>query len=332
MKRKVIINSLIIFILVIGVAYAFLNTDLTMVNNVTLNSYTASAFGNYACIKADTLHTEECSRTSYGCYAAGYYSGGSKGTTTVIYGHTDSTKLTNGQLTNGQSGGYALDCDLNGNGEVDTDQNGNSTERFYYVSDLYTGTTNSVDQFDSEYAVLIYYKNYGSSSVMYYNENSAKENWHGPVTLVNWSGALPERTDWTNTKIGLKSTSRNIYTETGTNATSGGTIENPFNYTDKVARLLTTHEIDKALNSTSRTTTGYLDNAEYLMEDSAYTKTSGCSGGHCHYWLETPRASYSGSAWYVVGGNRREGNYGVNYTSIGSRPAVEILKSNISLE
>ena len=310
-------------------------TETEVTNTVTLSMNYIQRQGNVGnvvdhkiCIKADTLHTETCSRTSDGCYAVGYKTGGSKGTTTVTYGHTDSSKLTNEELTNGQSQGYALTCDVNGDNVYNE-----ATERFYYVSDLYTGTTNNVDQFNNNYAVLIYYKNYGSTGVSYYYENSANENWHGPVTLVNTTGALPERTDWTNTKIGLKSITRNIYTETGTTLITDGnhTIGNPFTYTNKVARLLTTHEIDKALNSTSRDTIGYLDNAEYLMEDTNYAKTSGCSGGNCVYWLEMPRASGSTHVWSVLGGTRRVYYYSASST-LASRLVIEILKSNISLE
>ena len=276
---------------------------------------TAAVRNKMACKKAETLHTETCSRTSAGCIANGYTNGA-----TITYGHTDSSKLTNGQLTNGQSGGYALDCDVSGNGDY---------ERFYYVSDLYTGTVNGTDQFDSDYAVLIYHKNIGTSGKAYYYENSAYENWHGPVTLLS---SLPTRSTWANENIGLKNTSRTIYTETGTTLIIDGShnIENPFVYTDRVGRLLTTHEIDKAVGSISRTT-GYLDNAEYLMEDTSYSKTSGWSGGVGHYWLETPLASYSRSAWYVFGDYRVVNYYGVDIT-YGVRPAVEILKSSISLE
>jgi len=317
-NKRIILYIICAIVLISGIGYAYLNQDLTMENNVKLNSYTKV---RPVCKKAETLNTETCNRTSMGCITKGYANGD-----TITYGHIDSSKLTNGQLTNGQSGGYALDCDLNGNGVVDTDSNGNSTERFYYVSDLYTGTENGVDQFDSDYAVLIYHKNIGTA-VAY---NSANENWHGPVTLLS---SLPTRSTWANENINLKSTSRTIYTQNGTTSTSGGTIENPFNYTDRVARLLTTQEIDKALGSTSRTTNGYLDNAEYLMEDSAYSKESGCSGGACYYWLETPYSSASTHAWYVHGRTRSLDVDSASYASgYGARPAVEIPKVNISLK
>ena len=132
----------------------------------------------------------------------------------------------------------------------------------------------------------------------------------------------------------LKNTSRTIYTETGTTLITDGShnIENPFVYTDRVGRLLTVQEINKSCNITvGSNTTGELDSCEYLMEDSAYSKTSGCSGGTPFYWLETPHASFSDVAW-IVNGNYRFVRYvSVNLTD-SVRPAVEILKSSISLE
>ena len=293
-----------------------LESDDTVLNLVLTATYSQSDGTEVAvnhpvtCRKATTLHTETCSRTdSYGCIAKGYANGD-----TITYGHTNGTSL-----VNGQSGGYALDCDVSGNGDY---------ERFYYVSDLYTGTENGVDQFDSDYAVLIYHKNIGTA-VAY---NSANENWHGPVTLLS---SLPTRSTWANENINLKSTSRTIVNEQGAQTTNNdsNTIENPFNYTDRVARILTTHEIDKALGSTSRITSGYLDNAEYLMEDSAYSKESGCSGGACYYWLETPHSSASAYAWSMRGHYRRL-SYGSASDAVycGARPAVEIPKVNISLK
>ena len=64
-----------------------------------------------------TLHTEPCtnsSDTSYYCRADGYAAND-----TITYGNTTTT---NGVLTVGD----AFDCDVNGNGEVDLDENGNS--------------------------------------------------------------------------------------------------------------------------------------------------------------------------------------------------------------
>ncbi|MBR4619057.1 MAG: hypothetical protein IKO49_07110 [Bacilli bacterium] len=296
-----------------------LNLNFT-INYVQADNNITEVAHNYpVCKKAETLNTETCnSNSGYGCRAKGYAQGA-----IITYGHTDSSKLTNGQLTNGQSGGYALDCDVSGNGDY---------ERFYYVSDLYTGTVDGTDQFDSNYAVLIYHKNIGTSGTAYYYENSAIENWHGPVTLLP---SLPTRSTWANENINLKSTSRTIVNEQGAATTDYGsnTIENPFNYTDRVARLLTVQEINKSCGGTVGSfTNGELDSCEYLMEDSAYSKTSGgCSGGACYYWLETSYVSNDFTVWEVYGDSRDLENYHVDFAN-GVRPVIEVLKTDISLE
>ena len=267
---------------------------------------------NYVCKKATTLHTEICNRDTDGCGITKDYTQGS----TITYGHTNGDTLTSG---------YALDCDVSGNGDY---------ERFYYVSDLYTGTTGGVDQFDSDYAVLIYHKNMEIAGapfgVKYYYENSARENWHGPVTLLS---KLPTRSTWTNEKIVLKSTSRTIVNEKGGNTTTSEikTIENPFNYTDRVARLLTAQEINKSCNITAVSyTIGELDNCEYLMEDTYYTKKKEWSGGVGYYWLETPDSSQSRYALFMGGVDRYVSAAYVDET-FGIRPVIEIPKTKISL-
>ena len=301
-----------------GLAAADVTKTMTFSMTYVQADNTAAVRNKMVCKAAETLHTETCnSQSGYGCLAKGYAQGA-----TITYGHTDSSKLTNGQLTNGQSGGYALDCDVSGNGDY---------ERFYYVSDLYTGTINGTDQFDSNYAVLIYHKNIGTSGARYYYENGAGENWHGPVTLLS---SLPTRSTWPNENIGLKNTSRTIVNEQGAATTNNGsnTIENPFNYTGAVGRLLTVQEINKSCNITVGSyTTGELDSCEYLMEDTFYSKTSGCSGGNCLYWLETPGASSSDFAWYVHGNSRNVIRCNA-YNPNGVRPAVEIKKADISLD
>ena len=273
------------------------------------------------CKPAETLHTETCSRTdSNGCIAKGYTNGA-----TITYGHTDSTKLVNGQLTNGVSQGYALDCDVNGNGVVDTDTNGNSTERFYYVSDFYD-TNLSTPAFNSDYATLIYYDNVGASA--YHGTSSSFNNYSGPSALLS---TLPSTSTWKN--VSLLNEQRQILNESGGKTSGNGSYTLPkFSYAGYAARLLTAQEVNSACNITVGSyTKGELDSCEFLMEDSAYSKTSGCSGGACFYWLETPRASISYGVWFVNGYGR-----GVDLAnacgSFGVRPAVDILKSNISLQ
>ena len=91
------------------------------------------------CQRATTLHTETCSQTSKYCADDGYASGD-----TITYGSLG----TSGTLASGD----AFDCDVNGDGNFDSE-----TERFYYVSDYYNTTTKA---FESDTAVLIYYNNF----------------------------------------------------------------------------------------------------------------------------------------------------------------------------
>lgn len=73
------------------------------------------------CKSATILHTEECTRTTGGCYQAGYREGSGNNTKTIVYGTIpDSDTLTPG---------YAYDCDVNGDKVYDS-----STERFYYLT------------------------------------------------------------------------------------------------------------------------------------------------------------------------------------------------------
>ena len=260
------------------------------------------------CKKATTLHTEICSLTSsqnYGCYAVGYRSGGAKGTTTITYGHTEGSTLTPG---------YALTCDVNGDGTYDE-----ATERFYYVSDFYDTNTKS---FNTDYATLIYYKSYGSSAVAY---NSSNYNYQGPTTLLS---SLPTTGTWKN--ISLVNEQRQILNQNGGNTTSGGTLPK-FSYAGYAARPLTSQEVNSACNITvGSNTTGELDSCEFLMEDTYYSKASGCSGGTCTYGLETPYASDSTSVWGVLGSYRRVSDV-IAASPKGSRPAIDVAKSDIRL-
>ena len=294
------------------------------VEYVQAEEETSEITKNYICKKATSLHSETCERTDEnGCRNNNVYDTGDE----IIYGHTDSTKLTNGNLTNGKSAGYALDCDLNGNGIVDLDANGQSTERFYYVSDLYTDTDGIIDHFNSDYAVLIYYKNVGNEALKYYN---GKENWHGPTMAFS---SLPDRNAWSNEKIKLKTNARTILNVEGTDTTENGNhaIENPFVYENKVARLLTTQEIVNGCNlSETLETKGLLNKCQFLMEDSLYAKESGWQGGSGTYWLETPARSARHTAYSVIGYYVNVDDYPVN-TLLAVRPAIEIKKEDISL-
>ena len=282
------------------------------------------------------LHTETCSQSSNYCYADGYYSGGSKNTTTITYG----------SIWDGSSAlkaGDAFDCDVNGNEVIDTDSNGNSTERFYYVSDRWNEGTN-INSFDSNTAVLIYYRNYVSGAASddggsYDSVNS--DNWHGPVTAVTH---LPKTTGTKAWRDDLLTTrSRTIYACDNENCsntpiltTSGGTITpNPFDYgSTTAARLLALPEVIKgckAINeNTSLSTTGSLSACNFLFERTRYANTDTTTYSTYGPWLETPYASTSSNVWNAYGTNRRVYYNGARYASRGVRPAIEVAKSELS--
>jgi len=268
----------------------------------------------YKCKRADvsTLHTEECTQTSFNCYAAGYTTG-NKGTT-ITYGNTE---VTQGTLTSGD----ALDCDVDGDGLY------TETERFYYVSDLYNTTTK---QFDSNYAVLIYYNNFfdrepnnTSSGLIKYHSGGI--NYEGPLKAKE---NLPLTSTWTN--ITLSNTTRAIINQNGGGTSNNGSNNLPtaFSYEGYAARLLTAQEINSACNITVGThTKGELDSCNYLMEN---TKYSNSSLGTYGYWIETPYAANSDNSWSVYSNLRSVfDNDASNSLSYGVRPAIEVPKSEI---
>ena len=264
------------------------------------------------CKRATTLHTETCSQTdsSNYCSGDGYTASGSMKTTTITYGNLG----TKGVLTSGD----AFDCDVNGDGVYDS-----ATERFYYVSDM----TNGVTQ-DSNTAVLIYYNNVSdgvaSNSTAYKYDSSYKNN-NGPVTAIK---QLPTTSQWKN--VSLTNTIRAITNESGGNTTSAGNLPTTFSYAGYAARLLTYQEVYNGCydGTTSITSTkGLSSKCQYLMENTKYSSSSLKTYG---VWLESPGASYSHPAWGVFANYRYVILNNVNYDFGGVRPAIEVLKSNIS--
>ena len=260
------------------------------------------------CKRATTLHTEECDGAT-ACDWDGYTANGSMKTTTITYGNLG----TKGTLTSGD----AFDCDVNGDGVYDS-----ATERFYYVSDMTNGVTA-----DSNTAVLVYYNNVSggvaSNSTAYAYDSSGNNN-NGPVTAIK---QLPTTSQWSN--VSLTNTTRAITNQSGGNTTDAGNLPTAFSYEGYAARVLTVQEVSAGCGFTvGNYTTGELSSkCKYLMENTKYSSNSLKYGE----WLESPSASYSNLAW-IVHANRRNvrtdnvvyaGNYGV-------RPAIEVLKSNIS--
>ena len=252
------------------------------------------------CKRATKLHTENCTQTD-GTY---YCSGAGLTGKTITYGSLG----TKGTLKSGD----AFDCDVNGDGTYDE-----NTERFYYVTDM-----------DDSTAVLVYYNNVSKgkpNNTKTFAYDASGENWHGPRTAIE---ELPSTSEWRN--VSLTSNVRSIVTENGTNKTTGGTLPDSFSYEGKAARLLTIQEVRKATGIDGIPTwkVGELDNFNYLLENTKYSNTSNAVWA---WWLENPLSGYSGYAWLVDGSTRR-----VNRSTVsdaggrGVRPAIEVLKSNIS--
>lgn len=258
---------------------------------ITEVSHTSPAI----CKKATELHTEECTRTSGGCFASGYSANGSKGTTTITYGTNEGSLAV----------GYALDCDVNLNGEYD--------ERFYYVGDKDGDSTNG-------YATLVYYKNVDVSE---YNSN---DNSFGPST--NLLSKLPAKTSWDNTKL-VTNMTRQLYNELGTTTTTGGNLPN-FNYLNKSGRLVTYNEIKTAIGGSDVTANNALSNYNFLLENTNYSKQA--CGNDCNYWTETPLSSNNTSAWVVDGTANNLITMTGDVNTVGVRPVIEVLKSNINIE
>ena len=261
------------------------------------------------CKRATTLHKEVCTNS----YSSGYC---------LADGYTLNSEIEYGSL--GTKGtlisGDAFDCDVNGDGEYDPE-----AERFYYVSNATNGITT-----DNDTAVLIYYSNVSagvpsnSKTDAYAYYGSAIENWHGPVTAIQ---QLPTTTQW---KTTLTNTKRQITTETGTTSTSGGTLPTAFSYEGYAARLLTAQEVNAGCGFTVGSfKTGELSTkCKYLMENTRYSNASNGSYGE---WLESPRAAYSDDVWGVYGGNSSVSySYASDSSYYGVRPAIEVLKSDIS--
>ena len=258
------------------------------------------------CKRATILHTEECTQTdaTYYCSGAGYTTTGTKGTTTITYGNLG----TSGTLITGD----AFDCDVNGDGTYDP-----KTERFYYVTDMNDTTV-----------VLIYYNDVSAgnpSNTKNYAYDSSGENWHGPRTAI---AQLPTTSQWTNVR--LTNDVRTITTNTGGNTTTGGTTPSNFSYSGYAARLLTIQEVRQGTGITSIPTwkVGELDNFTYLLENTKFASNSNSAWA---WWLENARSDNSANAWDVRGSHRFVyGNTVSNAGDYGVRPAIEVLKSDIS--
>ncbi|MBR2246724.1 MAG: hypothetical protein IKG58_02640 [Bacilli bacterium] len=249
------------------------------------------------CKRAKTLHTEICNQTdtSHAC--------SSKHTTgrTITYGNLG----TKGVFKTGD----AFDCDVNGDGNYDAE-----SERFYYIAGLNT---------DINYAVLVYYNNVSggtpsnNTSFAYSTDGWPKVT--GPVTAKL---QLPTTTQWKNTA--LSNVTRKIKNELGTELLD-------FSYDGSAARLLTYQEVS-ACGSGTAEMEGYLDNCQFLMENTKYSSEEQKYG----YWLENPSTSTGRTGVeeyaYTINGFVRSTNgiaKGTDIEDYGVRPVIEVNTNEI---
>ena len=122
---------------------------------------------------------------------------------------------------------------------------------------------------------------------------------------------------------------RQIYNELGTTTTAGGDLPN-FNYLNKSGRLITYNEIKTAIGGGNVTSANSLNNYDFLLEKTDYSKQS--CGSDCNYWTETPLSSNNSSAWVVDGTDNNLVTMTGDITTVGVRPVIEVLKTNINIE
>ena len=235
----------------------------------------------YICKRGKTLHIATCSAA--GCSE---------------YSNNNVISFGNINVKGNLASGDVFDCDVNGDGFYDENY-----ERFYYVSDLYDTATK---QFDSNYAVLLFYTNvdqgFPSNSFNTYSDFNAPSS-----EMLN---SLPNATSWPN--VSLSNSIRNIYDRSGNLLTSNFSYEGYGG-----SRLLTIQEVVKGCNLTTEGVYAELENCLYLFENTNFIGDVGNYG----YWLE-------------------DGNYNLDSLDLsiesraapesGVRPVIEVLKTDIS--
>lgn len=272
-KQKHYLSIIIILILCITIGYAYLSSTLNG-EITTVNIYPVTR----KCQRAKTLHSITCTSSSTEGYCKAR-----KRKDSITFGQIG----TSGKLASGD----AFDCDVNGDGVYDS-----VTERFYYVSDLNSGT-----------AILIYYT---YTNRYPYNARTS-DSYSGPLTAV---GALPTTTEWSN--ISLVQKTSQIYNHSG-----GTTVIDSSNKTHTLpkytyttaARLLTLTEYNK------------ITNTDIFWEKFGYMDPN------C-VWLNTPLASGGGSQVMAVYNPAYTSIATMPYsvsTSCAVKPVIEVSKGLI---
>lgn len=271
-KQKHYLSIIIILILCITIGYAYLSSTLNG-EITTVNIYPVTR----KCQRAKTLHSITCTSSS----TEGYCKAG-KRKDSITFGQIG----TSGKLASGD----AFDCDVNGDGVYDS-----VTERFYYVSDLNSGT-----------AILIYYT---YTNRYPYNARTS-DSYSGPLTAV---GALPTTTEWSN--ISLVQKTSQIYNHSG-----GTTVIDSSNKTHTLpkytyttaARLLTLTEYNKITN-----TDIFWEKFGYMDPNCVWLNTPLASGGSLVMAVYNPTYTSIATMPYSVS------------TSCAVKPVIEVSKGLI---
>ncbi|MBR2833340.1 MAG: InlB B-repeat-containing protein [Bacilli bacterium] len=290
------------------------------------------------CKRGKTLHSETCDRSAGGCYDVGYSLDGSKETTKIMYGALGNSGVLNT--------GDAFTCDVNGDGVFDE-----NNERFYYVSDYFNTENNS---FENDKAVLIYYKNtkvpYHAAAGTYNNDT------HYTIDLdpsnggeiyypINGIEYYKVEGLYNYTRIANVYANKGLYlalsdapitwntyliNEERSILRADGYSVNRKTYMEN-SRFLTLQELNRGCNLSiglngGDSSSGALDNCEFLLEKTAYASTSERNT----YWLET--YNNAKSAVYQVNGADRSSVAVNGKTGVGAmRPAIEMYKSNMEI-
>ena len=256
---------------------------------------------NPICYRAKVLHHEDCERIdSRGCVADGL-TGNNR---TTVYG----TIVDH----NGYIPGDAFDCDVNGNGQIDLDQNGDSLERFYYLRNV-----------DDDHAALIYYinvvngENNQGVAIPY---DASNRNYVEPTALLS---NLP--TNWTT--VELTNATEQIVNEQGI-AMSKSQALPTFNYSAYTSRMPVVEDIKAACGLTNVPTqtpvtipVEFNTGCGFLFENTTYMNPTVKSG----YWLMTPTSSNNSSVFRLTGETHQLGNtQASNSTGAGIRPVIEV--------
>ena len=281
--------------------------NLATSGNVTLYAQWRKA----TCTRATKLNTETCLGNTNWCVPEVGYGN------TITYGNAT---VTQGVLKTGD----AFDCDVNGNGKYDTDSSGNSTERFYYVSDLWNMPINGSNTYNTNVAVLIFYTNFvsGSPSNNGAQYHSNGTNYSGPITAIS---NLPTTSTWSNVR--LTSTTRQIYTKSNATSITGGTLPS-VSYSGKAARLLTYQELNKGCynGSTSIESDRGLESCNFLFDHTKYSQFDVPTYGP---WLETPSSGNTTLIFVASSAKANVDTFMADATTVGVRPVIEVSKSDI---